>query len=112
MTISLDHQSTPQAKEQPTIPDYEARKVETLLKYGCPESLLWLTECHSVDSLSKWYGKEAVSDLGLKDDDFGVVYWHESGSIMQLAGFSNSDESFEKACAYVGSQMKGCADDE
>lgn len=88
-----------------TIADFEKKKCETLLKYGANDRFLWLTECTTVKDFQSYWGRSLVEDLGIQDKKY-IVYWHESGSVMQSAAFDNEPE-FEDACKIVAGSITG-----
>ncbi len=86
-----------------TIAQYQEIVCDKLQQYGCPEKLLWLTECISILDFAGWHGSNLALDLGLKGY-LGVVYFHESSNVMCHQGFNN-DEEFEEACKHVAELM-------
>jgi len=85
------------------IHEFEERKVETLLKYGCPKEDLWLTECTTTKSAYHLYGN-IVLELNPKDKPY-CVYYHESGEIHAFAAFETEKE-FQEACQYIANYLK------
>ncbi len=75
--------------------DFETLRCGILRKFGFPLDHLWLSECQSVAEFTRYYG----NDYGLESFRF-VVYWHESGSVMQHCGFNTFPE-FVQACECI-----------
>lgn len=90
-----------------TVSDYEAIKCDTLLKYGCPNDELWLTECTSIKSAINFYGYDTIADLcNWHPENYkGCVYYHESGDLHVFAPFKDMKE-FENGCKYVAEYLK------
>jgi len=91
-------------KDQLTSADFEVFKCAMLRKHGFPENLLWLTECQSLEDFAAFYGKSEAWEYNLQNHR-SVLYWHESGSIQGIVGFTTFEE-FERGCQCLAKNLK------
>jgi len=94
-------------KPSKTVTQYEKLKCKTLIKYGCPEDQLWLTEVQTVEEFRVFYKDQIPDPVGFYNLHrfHYVLYYHESGEVHSIAGFS-TDEEFEGGCEAVADYLK------
>lgn len=86
------------------IQEFEERKVETLLSFGCPKEELWLTECTTTLDALRFYGA-FIFELNPKNQPY-CLYYHENGSLCSFASFETEKE-FQQAAKYIANYLKG-----
>ena len=94
-------------KPSKEITHYEEGKTKTLSKYGCPEDQLWLTEVQAVEEFETFFHDQISDPIGFYDLHrfHFVIYYHQAGEILQIAGF-NTEKEFQKGCKAIADFLK------